>query len=375
MASAGSGKTHKVITESIEKIKEGGKVLVVTFTTNNQKELKHRFSILNGGQSDSFIVKGLYSFYLEDIVRPYQSVFFNNRIEGIFFNESNPHLIPGTARYRIGRAEKNKDDTINSQHFLTGDGKKAHTGFLAKLAARVSQKTNNATSKRINNIYSHIYFDEVQDLAGWDYTVIKQLSEVINSSITCVGDFRQTVYSTTFAKKTPATMDEKIAEFSKMNFKSEYLNINMRSVSQICEFSNMIHADMCNDIASGVEEIPDCFKGHTGIFVVKESDVCDYLDEFNAVVLRWNVRSGNKILPKHAKCYNYGDSKGMGFNRVVIIPTSNILKFILSKEENLLVSEAIRNKFYVAVTRAKYSLAFVIPDKQVHETDFVVWGR
>ena len=106
VAGAGSGKTHKIITEAIETIKAGGRVLVVTYTTNNQAELRSRFVELYGASSEHFVVKGLFSFYLEDMVRPYQSEVFPDRITTISFTENNPHLISGTTYYIEGRAEK-----------------------------------------------------------------------------------------------------------------------------------------------------------------------------------------------------------------------------------------------------------------------------
>ncbi|MEF9295881.1 UvrD-helicase domain-containing protein [Escherichia coli] len=48
IAGAGSGKTQKVIEDAIEVIKAGGRVLVVTYTMNNQAELRSRFVELYG---------------------------------------------------------------------------------------------------------------------------------------------------------------------------------------------------------------------------------------------------------------------------------------------------------------------------------------
>jgi len=49
---------------------------VVTYTTSNQQELRRRFLAAFGKHSDRFVVKGLFSFCLEDMVRPYQQVLF-----------------------------------------------------------------------------------------------------------------------------------------------------------------------------------------------------------------------------------------------------------------------------------------------------------
>ncbi|MGP5353724.1 UvrD-helicase domain-containing protein, partial [Pseudomonas helleri] len=163
IAGAGSGKTHKVITESIAEIERGGKVLVVTYTTSNQQELRARFIKLFGRSSDRFVVKGLFSFYLEDMIRPYQRAVFEKRIESIFFNDSNPHLNPKTRRSLPGRKEQLADKSCNPKHYLTSCKTKAHTGFLAKLATRIATKTKNAPAIRLSEVYTRVYFDEVQD--------------------------------------------------------------------------------------------------------------------------------------------------------------------------------------------------------------------
>lgn len=75
IAGAGSGKTHKIITESVEAVRRGERVLVVTYTTNNQAELRAHFVEHYGSLSENFVVKGLFTFYLEDLVRPYQQIF------------------------------------------------------------------------------------------------------------------------------------------------------------------------------------------------------------------------------------------------------------------------------------------------------------
>ncbi|MDT8990575.1 UvrD-helicase domain-containing protein [Curvibacter sp. APW13] len=136
LAGAGSGKTNKIITDAIEVIKAGGRVLVVTYTTNNQAELRARFAKLNGASSEHFVVKGLFSFYLEDLVRPYQGEIFPDRITTISFTENNPHLISRTTYYMKGRAEKLADGTINPLYYLTPCKTKAYwcPGFQCSCA-------------------------------------------------------------------------------------------------------------------------------------------------------------------------------------------------------------------------------------------------
>lgn len=376
IAGAGSGKTHKIITEAIEVIKAGGRVLVVTYTTNNQAELRARFVELYGTSSEHFVVKGLFSFYLEDMVRPYQSEVFPDRITTISFTEHNPHLRPGTTYHIEGRAEKSEDGTINPLHYLTPCKTKAYSGLLAKLATHIAKQSNDAPAKRLNEIYQRVFFDEVQDLVGWDYDVIRSLNKVMVNSICCVGDFRQTIYTTTFGHKAPQTSQQKVDYFvGKMKFEKKSMPKNRRCIQEICDLSDTIHAGLYDKTISGVEEIPEEIAHHYGAFIVKQSQVTDYLAAFQPHVLRWSSNTGSRYLPSSLICYTFGSCKGLGFDRVLVIPPDKHLKFIsgdvkvFEKDK----TEESRNKLYVAITRARYSLAFIVEDKLAKGLPYPVW--
>jgi len=53
---------------------------------------------------------------------------------------------------------------------------------------------------------------------------------------------------------------------------------------------------------------------------------------------------------------NFGASKGRTYERVLIFPTKPMLDYLARSDISKLKD---RSKFYVAVTRAKYSVAFV----------------
>ncbi len=62
--------------------------------------------------------------------------------------------------------------------------------------------------------------------------------------------------------------------------------------------------------------------------------------------------------------FNFGMSKGLGFDRVLIFPTTAIVKFLkdgkLTKTAKGKEQPAFNlAKFYVALTRARYSVAIV----------------
>lgn len=374
IAGAGSGKTHKIIQDAIEVIKTGGRVLVVTYTTNNQAELRSRFVELYGRSSDNFVVKGLFSFYLEDLVRPYQNVVFPDRITTIAFTEHNPHLRSGTMRWLPNRGEKLKGG-LNPLHYLTPCKTKAYSGLLAKLATLVAKQAKNAPAKRLNEIYQRVFFDEVQDLVGWDYDVIKSLSKVMPDSICCVGDFRQTIYTTTFGHKAPLTPAEKIEYFKNLKFRQHSLPKNRRCIQKICDLSDTIHPGLYEKTESEVVKIPDEVVHHYGAFVIKQSQVADYLAVFKPQVLRWSSSMGKGFLPSSFACYTFGSSKGLGFDRILIVSPEKHLKFLGgdSKAFDTDKTEESRNKLYVAITRARYSLVFVVEDHLVAKMPLPLW--
>lgn len=63
--------------------------------------------------------------------------------------------------------------------------------------------------------------------------------------------------------------------------------------------------------------------------------------------------------------FNYGNSKGATFDRVVIVPVGTAEKFILKGEP--IVSKQTLSKFYVACTRARYSIVFAMNNVKENE--------
>lgn len=58
-----------------------------------------------------------------------------------------------------------------------------------------------------------------------------------------------------------------------------------------------------------------------------------------------------------APAINFGDAKGLTFERVLIYPTKPMREWIKDHSSELVPKS--RAKLYVAITRAKYSVAFV----------------
>ena len=94
------------------------------------------------------------------------------------------------------------------------------------------------------------------------------------------------------------------------------------------------------------------------------NDIDKYVDIYNPVQLRYDKRTKVNPIPK---TMNFGLSKGLTFNRVLIYPTKPMLDWLSGKSKDM--KDESLSKFYVAVTRARYSVAFVYKTKRLPTND------
>ena len=137
------------------------------------------------------------------------------------------------------------------------------------------------------------------------------------------------------------------------------LSKSHRNNKQICDFSSAIYYSLPQSLPC---DCPDCHPSdveHQGIFIVKSSDVRRYVELYKPIQLRHSMKMN---IQYGYVAYNYGQSKGKTFDRVIIYPTDKIKKWLFGQSVDM--ANRTRAGFYVAVTRARYSVAFVIPDKE-----------
>ena len=192
---------------------------------------------------------------------------------------------------------------------------------------------------------------------------IKKLHEV-GCNMTLVGDPRQTTYRTHYEAKYKKYAGGKIVIFVQdniagMNIDTTTLSTSHRNNQIICDLANQMYPDM-KPCDSAMNEKT----GHDGIFWVHENDIDKYVDIYNPVQLRYDKRTKVNPIPK---TMNFGLSKGLTFNRVLIYPTKPMLDWLSGKSKDM--KDESLSKFYVAVTRARYSVAFVYKTKRLPTND------
>ena len=219
----------------------------------------------------------------------------------------------------------------------------------------------------ISRIYPHIFIDEIQDLASYDLEILKLLFYSA-SNVLLVCDPRQATYSTNNSPKYKRYVRSNIPAFfcqsdisNMITIDTDSLTKNFRSNQQICDFANKIFPNYSPMISEQHE-----ITGHDGVFLIRERDLDQYTSEHSCCMqLRDNIKE--KRVKMILGVLNFGGSKGRGFDRVLIYPTKPIIDWI--KNNNSDLAPTSRSKFYVAVTRAKYSVGIVYNFKDNEEIE------
>ncbi len=376
IAAAGSGKTTYLVNEAKNITDEN--VLITTYTESNEAEIRNKF---NGCIPKNIKIQTWFSFLLQHGVRPYQSIMndeLHNKKIGFFLTgeksakkydkNGNPIYIknPMTGiKQPVYWGEK--ENLL--KYYFTKDIK-IYSDKISKFIFECNNQTKGEVINRISRIYKYIYIDEIQDLAGWDLEIIKLLIDS-ESNILMVGDPRQVTYLTQHSGKYEKYIDGKIKEFIEQEFSKKgnlcfvdeiTLQKSHRNNKLICEFSSSLYPQYPASIPCECEKCRKNKEIHEGIFLIRENDVDEYLQQYKPIQLRWSI---SKRVNPNFDVYNFGYSKGLSFDHVLIYPTDPMTKWIFNNNFNL-TNEA-RAKFYVAITRAKHSVGIVYDysDKKV----------
>jgi DNA helicase-2/ATP-dependent DNA helicase PcrA len=332
LAVAGGSKTQTVIDEALSD--PSSRVLVTTYTTENLRQIARRIEERVGVIPSNLHLVGWYTFLLRHGIRPYQESVLNEvgRVRGLNFDGQ---------KHRFARkSEPNYFLDRHSDVFRDG---------LADFVCTANQKSGGAVIRRLEALYEHIYVDEVQDLVGYDLDVLDLLfgSRI---SVTVVGDPRQHTLSTSNVAKNKkyrgAGFSDWLKERSHLCILEERVD-SMRCNQAICDFASGVFPNLPPLVSAADEET-----GHDGVFMVAPLEVQDYYDQHQPIVLRDRKTTDTFGLP----AMNIGVSKGSTFDRVLIFPTGPMRRYLEDRDASELRAP---ERLYVAVTRARHSVAFV----------------
>lgn len=340
VAAAGSGKTTFIIDEVCKN--KDSKILLLTYTIENTKKLKKDIEQRMGVITSNIEIMTWHSFLLHHCIRPFRSSIWKTRIECIDFESR-------IRNYRI------PESNIKAYYFSSM--KSLYKDRATKFALKCNDASRGSVIERLEKIYSHVYIDEVQDMAGEDIDLMELLLKS-NIITTLVGDIRQAIYFTCNARKNKGNRGSKMLDCFRKWEKQGIINIQFRDFSYRCKQSICDLSDsLFPEIDEKTESRNDSFCEHEGIYVVHTSKFEDYVQKYNPVILRWSIKSKIPSLHCPATIKNIGLCKGATYNHVLIICTDAFNKFI--KSGIIPDKDKTKCELYVAITRARFSVAFL----------------
>ena len=350
-STAGSGKTTCLVKVALNNADK--KILITTYTRNNTQEIKNKFVELNGYVPKNVEITTWETFLLKNCIRPYQNLMgFEDRIYQVYFTNKDPHLrISSNGKYYYA-IKKSKDI---QRYYLTSNGR-IYSCKISEFANDCHKMVKGKMLQRIEECYDYVFVDEAQDFAGYDFEIMNLILKSKNIKSIIVADKRQNTFDTHYSKKNKKYAENIIEWFkfleNKKLAKLNYLNNTWRCNQHICNVADSLYPELPKSISKN-----KIITEHDGLFYVKNENLKKYLNRYKPVVLVYGKNSCND-LEISIKTMNFGISKGLTFDRVLIKPTEKIMNFLKYGS----IPEKAKEKLYIAITRARYSVGFIVPN-------------
>lgn len=323
-AVAGSGKTTYII----DSLSHNKRSLIVTYTIGNYNNLCEKIlKKFDGIWPENICVMKYFTFLYRFCYKPFLSD--KVKAKGIFY-ERNPN---------------NRLRKTNRAYYITPAGY-IYSNRLALLIEEsgVTEKVKN----RLEKYFDEFIVDEVQDIAGRDFSFLEQLMTT-NINMLFVGDFYQHTYDTSRDGSTNKSLFDNFskyeARFTRQGFMSDRTSLvkSWRCSPSICDFitKNLKIEISSNQTLESGDETSDV------VFVSEQSQIDNILDNPNIVKLHY--RGSSKFGAGHK---NWGETKGEDHycDVCVLLNKTTAAKYAAQKLHEL--QPSTKNKLYVAITRA-----------------------
>lgn len=318
-AVAGSGKTTYIV----DSLTSDRRSLIVTYTNSNLDNLTKKIASKFGGVwPENVTLMSYFQFLYGFCYKPFLADRCNAR--GVLF-EPNPNR-------RIGQDKR--------AYYLTPSGY-----FYSNRLSLFLDKAGviGEIKKRIETYFDNYIIDEVQDIAGRDFTFLEQLMDT-NVDMLFVGDYFQHTYNTSLDGNANKGLFDDRAKYEK-RFRDKGITPDVttlinswRCSRSVCDYVSanlgiMIHSNRTDDTAVQ--------------FISDKATVDQILN--NSGIVKLYFRNSSKY---GTSCRNWGDTKGEDCYQDVCVALNKetIKKYRAGKLAEL--APSTRNKLYVAITRA-----------------------
>lgn len=346
IAAAGSKKTQHILDQALAAPRER-RILITTYTRENTEQIIQRLQAVYGCVPPNVDVITWYSFLMNQAARPYQAV-ITGQID-----------YAGSLNFTGERPEW---ASHKKPHFYYFDGSgNFYRDSLSDFAVVANNKSGGRVIQRLEALYDAIYVDEFQDLVGYDLDFIDLLFKS-GIEVTVVGDPRQFTYSTNRSPRNQQYRGAGIMRWLEERARAKRCVVEERAESwrcnqAICDWADRIFPEM-----AGTTSRNTMLTGHDEVVRLAHEDVPVYVGKFAPTVLRWDKNTDTLGL----RATNMKASKGCTYDRVLIFPPKTMIKFVAA--DGQIALKAAKEALYVAVTRARFSVAFVVDRKHANYT-------
>lgn len=322
-AVAGSGKTTLIIS----KLSLSEKALIITYTNNNVSALRvaviKKFGYLPGNIKILSYFNFLYSY----CYRPFLA--FTLKARGINW-KPNPNL------YAQDRSR------------YIDDYRRLYSNRIAKLLEEMGAIAD--INERLSKYFESIFIDEVQDFAGNDFNLLKQMANA-KAKMLLVGDFYQHTFDTSRDGKVNGTLHDDYNKYQKVFEKAGFI-VDTASLIK----SHRCSPSICEFITQNIGIKIDSHRtDRSDITVVKDARFAESLYTNNSIVKLF-YQENYKY-----NCYskNWGECKGEDkYEDVCVVLNKKTWDYFIKNKMHELVAQT-KNKLYVACSRTKRDLYLV----------------
>lgn len=321
-AVAGSGKTTYIV-DSLSTEKRS---LIVTYTIANQENLRRKIiQKFNGEWPENITLMTFFTFLFRFCYKPFMAD--DIRARGVVF-ENNP----------------NQYARKTSLNYYLSSGKYFYSNRLSMFIIERADVLDDV-KERMTRYFDEFIIDEVQDIAGRDFTLLEKFMET-NINQLFVGDFYQHTYDTSRDGTVNKSLFDNRAQYENRYTDKGFvcdtttLVNSWRCSSTICQY---ITDNLGIEIHSNKSESEDTMI----TFISEPVEAQRILEDPDIVKLHY--QNGVKYGTFH---YNWGETKGEDqYQDVCVLLNKTTAKAYASGKLSQL-APGTRNKLYVAITRA-----------------------
>lgn len=327
-AVAGSGKTSYLI----DKLNLKQRFLIVTYTDNNELNIRQRVIAKFGYIPSNIHILGYFTFLYSFC---YRSMLGDTiGAKGINFE------LPPEA-YR-----KYKQTCLA---YYLDEHRRLFSNRIALLC--IKKQCLEDIKKKIAKYFDCFFIDEFQDFAGYDFDFALQIAPETIDTI-YVGDYYQHTYSTSVNGNKNQNLYEAGFQQYLQRFRNEGWIIDTTTLLK----SYRCPIEVCSYIKTNLGiEIEPAEEKHGNIELITDVTQIEQVLQ-NDTIIKLFLKESRKY---NCRAMNWGDSKGLdSFGDVCVVLNKGTYK---AYTQNTLKALAplTKNKFYVACTRTKGNLYFI----------------